>query len=304
MPGSATEEKLPLDEVMLAMDVVDTLRHREMLVARELNEEERDKQLIERLREIYAAQGIEVPDRVLMEGVEALKQERFTYTPPPPSFGVKLARIYINRDVWGRLIGWTFGLVVFLWLTYAVLVAGPRNRELASLPRDLQTQHEAILEEAKADEAKSRADSLFAKGTAALEEGDRGAARETIESLRDLREQVEREYEVRIISREGERTGVWRVPDVNRDAKNYYIIVEAVTRDGDVLSLPILNEENGKTYNVKKWGLRVEKQFYDKVAADKQEDGIVNDRHAGEKQRGWLQPEYDIPTTGAAITSW
>src|SRR3712207_8628772 len=42
-----------LDEVMLAMDVVDTLRHQESLVNRELSEEDRDAQLLQRLRDIY-----------------------------------------------------------------------------------------------------------------------------------------------------------------------------------------------------------------------------------------------------------
>src|SRR5919112_5084600 len=64
-----------LDEVMLAMDVVDTLRHQENLVSRELSEEQRDAELLERLRQIYRGQGIEVPDRVLQEGVNALKEQ-------------------------------------------------------------------------------------------------------------------------------------------------------------------------------------------------------------------------------------
>nr|MDJ0956301.1 DUF6384 family protein [Arenicellales bacterium] len=55
----------PLDDVMLAMDVVDTLRHQQLLVERELNTEDRDKKMMDRLREIYASQGIEVPDHVL-----------------------------------------------------------------------------------------------------------------------------------------------------------------------------------------------------------------------------------------------
>jgi hypothetical protein len=42
---------------MLAMDVVDTLRHRERLVERELNEEVREEQLIDRLRTLYKSQG-------------------------------------------------------------------------------------------------------------------------------------------------------------------------------------------------------------------------------------------------------
>ena len=72
-----------LDDVMIAMDVVDTLRHREDLVRRELNEEGREGELIARLRQIYHDQGIEVPDSVLADGVKALKDSRFVYTPPP-----------------------------------------------------------------------------------------------------------------------------------------------------------------------------------------------------------------------------
>ena len=36
-----------------AMDVVDTLRHRERLIERELNEVVREEQLVERLRALY-----------------------------------------------------------------------------------------------------------------------------------------------------------------------------------------------------------------------------------------------------------
>ena len=61
-PGKPSQS---LDEVMLAMDVVDTLRHQENLVSRELSEQDRDAQLLQRLREIYRGQGIEVPDRIL-----------------------------------------------------------------------------------------------------------------------------------------------------------------------------------------------------------------------------------------------
>ena len=43
----------PLDEVMLAMDVVDTLRHRELLVARELAGEDRDAALKKQLKEAH-----------------------------------------------------------------------------------------------------------------------------------------------------------------------------------------------------------------------------------------------------------
>ena len=71
--STTAAEKAPLDEVMLAMDVVDTLRHNQNLVARELSAEDRETQLIERLRTIYHQQGIEVSDAILKQGVAALE---------------------------------------------------------------------------------------------------------------------------------------------------------------------------------------------------------------------------------------
>src|SRR5690606_27341360 len=92
----------PLDEVMLAMDVVDTLRHRQDLATRELGTDAKEKQLIDKLRDIYHDQGIEVPDHILREGVAALQESRFVYDPPRQGFGTTLARLYVGRRQWGR----------------------------------------------------------------------------------------------------------------------------------------------------------------------------------------------------------
>ena len=87
---------------MVAMDVVDTVRHREHLVDRELDAEARRARLIERLRQIYTAQGIEVTDAALEAGVDALEEERFAYSPPEGGFSLALARMYVRRDRWLR----------------------------------------------------------------------------------------------------------------------------------------------------------------------------------------------------------
>src|SRR5215475_221766 len=99
--GQAGEPQT-LDDVMIAMDVVDTLRHRDDLVRRELDEEGREAELIERLREIYHDQGIAVPDKVLLDGVKALKESRFAYTPPPAGWKRTVLTAWAGRDVYGR----------------------------------------------------------------------------------------------------------------------------------------------------------------------------------------------------------
>ena len=68
--------------------------------------------------------------------------------------------------------------------------------------------------------------------------------------------------------------------------------------------MPIINEETGRIERVSKWGLRVEEDVFRRIAADKQDDGIIQQREFGVKRSGQLKPDYRIPTTGAAITRW
>jgi hypothetical protein len=298
--SGAAKASQPLDEVMLAMDVVDTLRRRQRLVERELDAEGREQDLRQRLRKIYAAQGIEVPDHVLDEGVAALKEERFVYKPPPHSLGTRLARAYVSRARWGKWVVGGFGVLLGAWLLYHIMVVAPRNE----LPQRLQAAYQSVVEAAQDKEAESRAQELYISGRTALNDGDEDTARSLLESLSQLNTTLQQVYTVRIVSRPGEMSGVWRVPEANPDARNYYIVVEAVAPDGSTLQVPILNEETARTERVSKWALRVDEEVFRRIAADKQDDGIIQQREFGAKRSGELHPDYRIPTTGAAITDW
>jgi len=111
-----------LDDLMLAMDVVDTLRHHEDLVARELDQARRDDLLIDRLRSLYRSQGIQVTDRVLQEGVRALKEQRFVYTPPPPGVRTRLALLWVNRGFLMRRLLRLIIVAAIAWLAYQLLI--------------------------------------------------------------------------------------------------------------------------------------------------------------------------------------
>jgi hypothetical protein len=100
------------------------------------------------------------------------------------------------------------------------------------------------------------------------------------------------------------QSGFWTFPEVNTDATNYYIVVEAIDPDGEALTLPILNEESGETEEVAMWGVRVPESVYNAVAADKQDDGIIQANEVGRKSDGFLDVEYQIPVLGGAVTRW
>jgi hypothetical protein len=176
--------------------------------------------------------------------------------------------------------------------------------ELKILPEKLNAQRDRVLSEARQDDARRQAEKLYTDAMTALEKGDVAAAQKGYALLQQFYDQLVQEYQLRIVSREGVRSGVWRVPQNNPNARNYYVIVEAVTADGKRLELPITSEEDGKTHSVKQWGLRVKASVFEQIKRDKVDDGIINNNVFGLKKRGYLQPRYLIPTTGGAITNW
>ncbi|MEL7453564.1 MAG: DUF6384 family protein, partial [Pseudomonadota bacterium] len=127
-----------LDDVLLAMDVVDTLRHREEFVLREIDDEGREAELIDRLREIYKAQGISVPDRILKDGVAALEEQRFAYMPPKPTLSVRLARIYVARDKWIKPVTAAIVALIAAFASYQIGVVQPQNARAELLRVELE----------------------------------------------------------------------------------------------------------------------------------------------------------------------
>ena len=166
-----------LDDLMMAMDVVDTLRHRERLIERELNEEVREEQLIARLRALYKSQGLDVPDSVIAQGVKALKDSRFVYTPPKPSFERSLARVWVKHAAIGKWLGVSLGILALAAGTYHFSVVRPQNQRLEAarieltqtLPRELGAAHQAILASSQVPATSQKADALLAEGRAALD---------------------------------------------------------------------------------------------------------------------------------------
>ncbi len=309
----AVRDKSKLDDVLLAMDVVDTLRHREQLVLTELDAGAREAALLARLKDIYAAQGIDVPERILKEGVKALEEKRFLYEPPKPSLGVSLAKLYITRDRWLAPVSFGVVAIAALFGAYQIGVVVPARAEAErarielaeTLPTELTRLHGEIGAIALEDGVKLRADSLLSEGRTAIADGDAKAARSAVEGLRTLQADVAAIYQVRVVYGPGEEyTGVFRIPDDVPGGRNYYLIVEAVDPAGRLVEVPVTSEEDRKSDRVSRWGQRVSEAVFNGVAADKGDDQIVQDAVIGQKTAGYLSPQYTVETSGGAILEW
>ncbi|WP_305984053.1 DUF6384 family protein [Roseibium sp. MMSF_3544] len=311
MARTADKSDAPLDDLMMAMDVVDTLRHEEGQVARELKADERDAAMVERLRQVYASQGIEVPDHILIAGVEDLKRDRFVYSPPNTGFQRTLAMVYISRGTWSKWLAGAAAVLIVVVAAWYFLVALPEQRAAADLTARLEALPATYSELVErigtlTDDAgiEASAQTLADDGRLALQDGNNEAAFKAEIDLRVLAGQLQQVFEVRIISREGEPTGLTRIPDANTSSENFYIVVEAIDQDGNVLKRDIVSEETGRTESVEKWGQRVSEPIFDAVRRDKMEDGIVQKGVLGEKRRGELDIKWRSGVQDGAITTW
>ena len=309
-PPPAAPQKL--DDLMLAMDVVDTLRHQENLALKELDDDVRKAELVKRLRQIYAGQGIEVPDSIIEQGVRALEESRFVYTPTPPSLGRTLATMWVDRGRWGKIIGGGMLALVIAGGAFQYFVVGRAAREAEAarveiaetLPAALAKAKRTALDEAIAADAKAKAGSVAALGEAALARKDVPAVKAAIGDLDGLTATLREAYQVRIVSRQGDRSGVWRQHPKSPGVRNYYLVVEAIGADGRALERSITSEEDQSTSKVAIWAQRVPQATYDQVARDKQDDQIIQNTRLGEKRRGEIDVRWAMPVMTGAITKW
>ncbi len=411
------QTRTSMDELMLAMDIVDTLRHEQSLVERELASTDRDDAFVARVKQIYASQGIEVTDTLIRQGVESLKQDRFVYQPPKRTFSVRLAEVWIDRWRWSKRALIT-GLIVFAgWLVVAVPnrfmaerayrayvtsvselqqtgdtlarrrdALTPRLTAIAADPPALvaaplqvahtriEAEHSALIKtwpgaattmaldadhfakdpdaatnalatprqqltdavdqiervEAQltraealrtaaltltqldaqfagltlAEPAQAQVASQRAQAEASLRAGEISTAKLALQAMERTAATVNLAYTLRIVNREGVKSGVWRHHADAPDGKNYYVVVEAIDAAGNALMLPVLNEETQRTQAVSLFALRVPQSEYERVKADKLDNGLIDDALVGEKRRGELDAEYHIAVAGGTITDW
>ena len=303
------------DQVMLAMDVVDTLRHRKFALDEILARN--DETLINKVRHIYRDQGINVSDTTIREAVEALNEERFSYNPPTNGWRLRLAHAYIDRVKWAKRVA---VIAIIGGVVYAVYAVRESYRE-----RKIQTQIEAQQadEKAFAELVESSANLILnARDTAKTPDAQRGvesavnalmlaidqddsiAAKDAATELRSLTTEIALAYEVRIVSRPGKKSGVFRIPEENPGTRNYYVIVEAIDHSSRPVAVSITSEEDGSTDTVNTWGMRVAFPVFEKVKQDKLDDGIIQNSRFGSKRTGALKPDYNFTIDGGAITRW
>jgi hypothetical protein len=111
-------------------------------------------------------------------------------------------------------------------------------------------------------------------------------------------------YKMQIVDRPGISAGV-ELTDKETGVPAWYLIVEAVSPSGVVKPLEIKDRNRKPTRTVSLWGIRVTKEAFLRLKADKKADGVLDDNIAGEKPAGTLQVNWGVDdVNGQTINYW
>lgn len=119
-----------LQDLLLTMDVVDELRHREIDLEQAAEKAHGIDAIKRQLLEIYESQGIEVSEHVLNAGLQARADRRFVYI-APTGVVATLARAWIGRRAIATAGALAISVCAIGLTTHHGLVVMPRERAVA-----------------------------------------------------------------------------------------------------------------------------------------------------------------------------
>lgn len=155
-------------------------------------------------------------------------------------------------------------------------------------------------------ESKDLSEALFAQASYAAGKDDVAGLNEAAKLLKALKVQEAQAaipLTIRVVNRDGVQSGLARRWD-DTGKKRYYLIMEAVNKAGMAQERLVFNQETNKTEAVAFWGQEVEESTLRKVAADKKDDGIINNDVFGHKPAGVYSPIFERAVLKGTISRW
>ncbi|MEM7201942.1 MAG: DUF6384 family protein [Planctomycetota bacterium] len=322
-PDPVEPQSLP--ELLRIMDVATALRRERETAAAQLDLDQTQGRLRERLRATADATGEPVTDAEIQAAIDQYFRTLHRFEEPPRSWRTVLAHLYVRR---GAVIGataallavgmlgwWLFGSSAGPWSS-----AGREARQAARQQSELDRawarlgdHYAAVIALAKDTNARAEAERLKANADELHRLGARDRLDEITAQLQALHARLDIAFEIQIVQRPDERSGIPRYyEDENgKRVSGYYVIVEAVDATGRRLRRLVHNAEDGEKRRVQTWGEQVPKAVWDRIAADKRSDGVLDEKLFAMKRRGALDEEIVLTGTdgkplvrGRQITEW
>ena len=310
--GQVAQPELSLQDMSRIMEVASTLRKERASAQQQLNLDETKALLRARLLETTKVTGARLTPAEVDRAIEQYYDNLHTFAEPPLSFSGVLAHLYVRRAL---LLKWLLAAVavvvlVAAWLSAKAALERQRGKNLwAASDRHVQ----AIAAMAGDPKLASSLQAQVARATQARERQDFAQLTAIEAELAKLRALYEADYQVEILSQPNTKSATERkFTDENGvRTSGFYVFVEARNQDGSVRKMTIRNRETNKMEQVTRWGEQVPEAVFNRLAADKRADGVLDEKLFSSKRRGQAEETIALPGAdgqplqrGGQITSW
>ncbi|MBL8738988.1 MAG: hypothetical protein JNL12_21355 [Planctomycetes bacterium] len=185
----------------------------------------------------------------------------------------------------------------------------PPVEDLATVWAAFEAEAAAARAIAADDVAIASVEQVQKRGAMLFRSGNLERLRASRSELREVATRLFEEYTVTIIDRRDEVTGFERLAG-DRMA-GLYLVVEALDGNGVALARPIVDLERKERVVVKRWAEEVTEEVWQRIAADKQKDGVLDETVFARKRRGFMSEDVVIEdgrgrplAQGRRVTKW
>lgn len=185
----------------------------------------------------------------------------------------------------------------------------PPVEDLATVWAKFEAAAAAARELAADDVARASVDQVVKLGRLHHEAQNLERLRMARSELDEVASRLAEEYTVTIVDRPGVKSGFERL--YNGRVSGYYLVVEALDRNGNALRRSIVSTETKSRDMVTMWGEEVELDVFERIVADKQKDGVVDENVVAKKVRGIMSEEFVLDdgrgkpiAKGRRVTKW
>ncbi|MAT72557.1 MAG: hypothetical protein CMJ58_23915 [Planctomycetaceae bacterium] len=314
--GLPSGERLSLAEMSRIMDVATTLRKERALVEEQLNIDQIKAKLRERLIAAARVSGDTVSEAEVDAAVEQYYDRLHEFAEPPASWRTMVAHVWVRRGPIVKIVVAVAAAAAVIWgMFFAGLLPGSRRDAMQA---EAKLEHvEEVVEQIRGvtDDAGAIAEAagMLSAAQSAREQGELASLNDVAAAADSLYATLMQDYTVRIDAAPDGESGFVQefTDDAGTRVSGFYVIVDAVDARGNAVAVPIRNRETGQTQRVSRWAEQVPEEVFNRLAADKQADGVLDEIILGEKKRGERILTMQLPGADGEpiermgqITSW
>jgi Family of unknown function (DUF6384) len=236
------------------------------------------------------------------QGVRAYFENRLMFeVPRAGALSSFFARIYITRSSWKKPAALGAGALVLLIGGGYIAQQARENTAMQTAARDAAVINDFAAQIRQIDQRfkamnlapveSEQITAMVAAANAAVQGRDAVRAQESLAVLKATLAYAETPLIFNVVDRAGVKSGVERNYTAS-GGKSWYLIAEAVDPSGKVVPVSVASAESGIREQATLFGVRVSKEIYENVKADKLADGHVDDRLLGKKPANSLTPRF------------